>query len=80
MSMRLCRAYFFITLFILRRDNNNKNNRLDLNYSKGNVLFFVAFFFFNTPAQPTPEETYLYCIFVFGAVLPVLKRCLLKNQ
>lgn len=65
-------AALFITLFILERDNNNKNNRLDLNGSKGTInilllnyviIFFFLLFYSWTTTQ-SPEEAALYCIFV----------------
>lgn len=56
----------FITLFILKRDNNNKNKRLDLNGGKGTINIFHlnhVFFFYSWTTTPSPQEATLYCIF-----------------
>lgn len=57
----------FITLFILKRNNNNKNKRLDLNGSKGTVniflLNYIFFPFYSWATTQSPQEAPLYCIF-----------------
>lgn len=81
-------ALFFITLFILERDNNNKHNRFDLNGNKGTINFlllnYVGFFCSFTLGQPHSPQRRLLCTVyfcaVFEVVLPVWKRCLFINQ
>lgn len=62
MSTRPGQAFLFITLFILEGDNNNKNNRLDLNGSKGNINIPLLYYFFfdSWTAILYPEEASLY--------------------
>lgn len=56
------RVSLFITLFILEGDNNNKNNRLDLNGSKGNINILLPYYYFfvSWTATQYPEEASLY--------------------
>lgn len=80
----------FITLFILKRNNNNKNKRLDLNGSKGTVnifpLNYVCFFFslllLDNHTVPTGgcSVLYIFCFSVFEVVLPIWTWCLFINQ
>lgn len=70
MSQRARRASLFITLFILERDNNNKNNRLDLNGSKGNINIPLLYYVLLTPGQPHSPPRKLLCIvyFLWGCI------------
>lgn len=56
MSTRPRRAPFFITLFILERKGNNKNNRIDLNRSKGNIFYLNVFFLSLSLSHTAPRE------------------------
>lgn len=76
MSTRPGRASRFISLFILERDNNNKNNRLDLNGSKGKInipsyiVFLFIFFALRQPHSPLRRfPCTVYLCAVFEAVL-----------
>lgn len=75
MSTRPGRVFLFITLFILEGDNNNKNNRLDLNGSKGNInilLLYYVFFFLLMDNDTVPQGGFsIYLCAVFEVVLLV---------
>lgn len=81
MSARQGRAFVFITLFISKGDNNNTNNKLDLNGSKGNINFTICFILMDSRAVPAGR---LLCTAYLRAalelVLLIWKWCLLINQ
>lgn len=62
MSTKAVRASLFITLFIFERDNNNKNNRLDLNGSKENINILLLYCIFDSWTASQSQETSVDCI------------------
>lgn len=74
MSQRPRRASLFITLFILERDNNNKNNRLDLNGSKGNINIPLLYYVLLTRGQPhSPPRRRLCTVYFLWGYIAGLK-------
>lgn len=70
-----------------RGDNNNKNNRLDLNGSKGNINIFASYgilcFFWLLESRTAPTRRPLCTVYlcaVFEAALPVWKWYPFMNQ